>query len=70
MEKNTKATMGVNSVQNLSKHISLDKIPLNGDMNISEVSNIQATNEWVAFAFTTFRTILKTINVSTNVVKM
>jgi len=43
IEKKTKATMGVNSVQNLSKHISLERIPLKGEMNISEVSNIQLT---------------------------
>ncbi len=45
MEKNTRATTGVNSIQNLSKQISLESMPLKGDMKISEVSNIQATNE-------------------------
>jgi hypothetical protein len=43
IKKNIKATMGVNSIQKLSKHISLESIPLNGEMNISEVLNIQLT---------------------------
>lgn len=45
IEKNTKATIGVNSVQNLSKQISFESIPLKGEMKISEVSKIQLTKE-------------------------